>query len=84
MKARNVRLCRKVVAIAMATSFTVVGTAAKVSGDEVKFSPELVKGHYYDEDVKQYKRDLDFAISGGTLERDKVYTKEYNRRLNYR
>ena len=84
MKARNVRLCKKVVAIAMATSFTVVGTAAKVSGDEVKFSPELVKGHYYDEDVKQYKNELDYIISGGELRKDKVYTKENNRRLNYR
>lgn len=84
MKARNVRLCRKVVAIAMATSFTVVGTAAQVSGDEVKFSPALVHGHYYDEDVKQYKRELDFIISGGEVSREKVYTKENNMRLNYR
>ena len=84
MRARNVRLCKRVVAIAMATSFTVVGTAAKVSGDEVKFSPALVHGHYYDEDVKQYKNELDYIISGGTLSRDKVYTKENNRRLNYR
>lgn len=84
MRARNVRLCKRVVAIAMATSFTVVGTAAQVSGDEVKFSPALVHGHYYDEDVKQYKNELDYIISGGTLSRDKVYTKENNRRLNYR
>lgn len=84
MKARNVRICKRVVAIAMATSFTVIGTAAKVSGDVVKFSPDLVKGYYYDEDVKQYKRDLDFAISGGSLEKDKVYTKNNKMRLNYR
>ena len=84
MKARNVRLCRKVVAIAMATSFTVVGTAAKVSGDEVKYSPELIKGHYYDEDVKQYKNELDFIISGGEVSREKVYNKQNNMRLNYR
>ena len=84
MKARNIILCKKVVALAMATSFTVVGTAAKVSGDEVKFSPALVHGHYYDEDVKQYKNELDYIISGGTLKKDKVYTKENNRRLNYR
>ena len=71
MKARNVRLCKKVVAIAMATSFTVVGTAAKVSGDEVKFSPELVKGHYYDEDVKKNRQEintyLDFQNSKCSL-----------------
>lgn len=84
MRARNVRLCKRVVAIAMATSFTVVGTAAQVSGDEVKFSPALVHGHYYDEDVKQYKNELDYIISGGALKKDKVYTKENNRRLNYR
>ena len=84
MKARNVKLCKRVVAFAMATSFTVVGTAAKVSGDEVKFSPELVKGHYYDEDVKQYKNELDFIISGGEVSREKVYNKQNNMRLNYR
>ena len=84
MRARNVRLCKRIVAIAMATSFTVVGTAAQVSGDEVKFSPALVHGHYYDEDVKQYKNELDYIISGGALKKDKVYTKENNRRLNYR
>ena len=84
MKARNVKLCKRVVALAMATSFTVVGTAAKVSGDEVKFSPELVKGHYYDEDVKQYKNELDFIISGGEVSREKVYSKQNNIRVNYR
>ena len=84
MKTRNVRLCKRVVAFAMATSFTVVGTAAKVSGDEVKFSPELVKGHYYDEDVKQYKNELDFIISGGEVSREKVYSKQNNIRVNYR
>ena len=84
MKARNIILCKKVVALAMTTSFTVVGTAAQASGDEVKYSPALVHGHYYDEDVKQYKNELDFIISGGTLSRDKVYTKENNMRLNYR
>ena len=84
MKAKNIKLCRKVVAFAMATSFTVVGTAAQASGDEVKYSKALVHGHYYDEDVKQYKNELDFIISGGTLSRDKVYTKGNNMRLNYR
>jgi hypothetical protein len=84
MKARNVRLCKKVVALAMATSFTVVGTAAKVSGDEVRFSPDLVRGHYYDEDVKQNMRELDFIISGGEVSREKVYNKQNNMRLNYR
>ena len=84
MKARNIILCKKVVALAMATSFTVVGTAAKVSGEEVKFSPELVHGHYYDEDVKQYKSELDFIISGGEVSREKVYNKQNNMRLNYR
>ena len=80
MKARNVRLCKKVVAIAMATSFTVVGTAAKVSGDEVKFSPELVKGHYYDEDVKRNKEDLMRSIALGgkakTLEKKRFFRKK--------
>ena len=84
MKAKNIKLCRKVVAFAMATSFTVVGTIAQASGDEVKYSPALVHGHYYDEDVKQYKNELDFIISGETLSRDKVYTKENSMRLNYR
>ena len=84
MKAKNIKLCRKVVAFAMATSFTVVGTAAQASGDEVKYSKALVHGHYYDEDVKQYKNELDYIISGGALKKDKVYTKENNRRLNYR
>ena len=84
MKARNVKLCKKVVALAMATSFTVVGTAAKVSGDEVRFSPDLVRGHYYDEDVKQNMRELDFIISGGEVSREKVYNKQNNMRLNYR
>ena len=84
MKAKNIKLCRKVVAFAMATSFTVVGTAAQTSGDEAKYSQALVHGHYYDEDVKQYKNELDFIISGGALSREKVYTKENNMRLNYR
>ena len=84
MKARNVKLCKKVIAIAMATSFTVVGTAAKISGDEVRFSPDLVRGHYYDEDVKQNMRELDFIISGGEVSREKVYNKQNNMRLNYR
>ena len=41
-------------------------------------------GHYYDEDVKQYKNELDFIISGGEVSREKVYNKQNNMRLNYR
>jgi hypothetical protein len=84
MKAKNIRLCRRVVAFAMATSFTIVGTAAKVNGNEVKYSTDLVRGYYYDEDVKQNREDIMNRIKFGGSDKVKSLGKTNVNNFNVR